>query len=167
MSVHGHPRLYFESVKLLNFYFDAYPDPDPAFHCNADPDPAFKKQKWCGSRSVPLLTASSLLYGHRTTFPLTSLLSLSKESPQGGRKRSDLMPHPLSLISKLACSHVSYFTYQIIALLSALFSCLLVEELPMVPRWYPGTSHSQGVSVSSALQSPSWTLVLLHLGWSC
>jgi hypothetical protein len=34
--------LFFELVKLLNFDFDA--DPDPAFYSNADPDPylAFK-----------------------------------------------------------------------------------------------------------------------------
>jgi hypothetical protein len=35
------PRLYFEPLKLLNFYFNADPDPIfPAFHSNADPDPA-------------------------------------------------------------------------------------------------------------------------------
>jgi hypothetical protein len=35
LSVHGLPRLYFEPLKLLNFAFDAVPDPDPAFHSNA------------------------------------------------------------------------------------------------------------------------------------
>jgi hypothetical protein len=37
------PRLYFEP--LLNFYFNADADPDPAFHSNADPDPASKKMR--------------------------------------------------------------------------------------------------------------------------
>jgi hypothetical protein len=39
VSVHGPPPLHFESLKLLNFDFNADPDPDPAFHSNADPDP--------------------------------------------------------------------------------------------------------------------------------
>ncbi len=37
MSVAASPRLYFEPLKLLNFDFNA--DPDPSFHTNADPDP--------------------------------------------------------------------------------------------------------------------------------
>ncbi len=37
MSIHGPPQLYIESPKLLNFDFDA--DPDPAFHSNLDPHP--------------------------------------------------------------------------------------------------------------------------------
>jgi hypothetical protein len=40
VSVHGHPQLYFEPLKLLNFDFNA--DPDPDFHFNADPGPASK-----------------------------------------------------------------------------------------------------------------------------
>jgi hypothetical protein len=38
VSVHCHPRLCFEPLKLLNFYFNA----DPAFQSNADPDPVSK-----------------------------------------------------------------------------------------------------------------------------
>jgi hypothetical protein len=34
------PRLHLEPRKLLDFDFNA--EPDPAFHSNADPDPAFK-----------------------------------------------------------------------------------------------------------------------------
>ncbi len=37
LSVYGPPRLHFKSLKLLNFDFDA--DPDPAFHSSADPQP--------------------------------------------------------------------------------------------------------------------------------
>ncbi len=33
-----HPRLYLESLHLLNFDFNG--DPDPAFHSNADPEPS-------------------------------------------------------------------------------------------------------------------------------
>jgi hypothetical protein len=33
----------FEPLKLLNFDFNA--DPDPAFNSNADPDPAFKNDE--------------------------------------------------------------------------------------------------------------------------
>ncbi len=41
MSVNnGPPRLYIEALKLLNFDFNAVPD--PAVHSNADPDPASK-----------------------------------------------------------------------------------------------------------------------------
>jgi hypothetical protein len=40
VSDHGPPRLYFEPLKLLNFHFNA--DPDPAFYSNANPDPASK-----------------------------------------------------------------------------------------------------------------------------
>ncbi len=40
VSVHGPPRLYVEPLKLMNFDFNA--DPDPAFHSSADPDPASK-----------------------------------------------------------------------------------------------------------------------------
>jgi hypothetical protein len=29
VSVHGSPRLHFEPLKLLNFDFNAYPDPQP------------------------------------------------------------------------------------------------------------------------------------------
>jgi hypothetical protein len=39
LRVLGTPRLHCEPRKLLNFDFNA--DPDPAFHLNADPDPAF------------------------------------------------------------------------------------------------------------------------------
>jgi hypothetical protein len=35
VSIHGPPRLYIEPLKLLNFDFDA--DPDPASKNNADP----------------------------------------------------------------------------------------------------------------------------------
>jgi hypothetical protein len=38
-----HPRLYFEPLQLLNFDFNAYPD--PAFHSNADPDSASKNNE--------------------------------------------------------------------------------------------------------------------------
>jgi hypothetical protein len=34
------PRLHFELLKLLNFDFNA--DPDPTFHSNVDPNPAFQ-----------------------------------------------------------------------------------------------------------------------------
>ncbi len=37
VSVHGPPLRHFELLKLLNFDFNA--DPDPAFHSNADLDP--------------------------------------------------------------------------------------------------------------------------------
>jgi hypothetical protein len=37
LNAHGPPRLHFEPLKLLNFDFNA--DPDPAFKNNADPDP--------------------------------------------------------------------------------------------------------------------------------
>ncbi len=40
MSVHDPPRIKFEPLKLLNFYFDVDPDPDTASQNNADPDPA-------------------------------------------------------------------------------------------------------------------------------
>jgi hypothetical protein len=40
VSVHGPTRLHFKPLKLLNFDFNA--GPDPAFHYNADPDPASK-----------------------------------------------------------------------------------------------------------------------------
>ncbi len=43
MSVHGPPGLHFKPLKLLNFGFNA--DPDPAFHSNVDPDPASKNNK--------------------------------------------------------------------------------------------------------------------------
>jgi hypothetical protein len=39
-SLQGPPLLYIESIKLLNFIFNA--DLGPAFHSNADPDPASK-----------------------------------------------------------------------------------------------------------------------------
>jgi hypothetical protein len=38
VSVHDPPRLCFEPLDLLNFDFNADPDPDPAFHSKADPD---------------------------------------------------------------------------------------------------------------------------------
>jgi len=38
VSVHGPPWLFLMPLKLLNYDFNA--DPDPAFHCTADPDPA-------------------------------------------------------------------------------------------------------------------------------
>ncbi len=38
VSVHGHPWLPFESLRILNFEINA--DLDHAFHCNAGPDPA-------------------------------------------------------------------------------------------------------------------------------
>ncbi len=37
MSVNGPPRLHFEPLYLLNFDFNA--DPDPVFHSNEDPNP--------------------------------------------------------------------------------------------------------------------------------
>jgi hypothetical protein len=37
VSVHGPPRLHFETLKLLNF--DNNADPDPAFHSYEDQDP--------------------------------------------------------------------------------------------------------------------------------
>ncbi len=37
MSIHGPPQLYIEPPKLMNFNFNA--DPDPAFHCNLVPHP--------------------------------------------------------------------------------------------------------------------------------
>ncbi len=40
MRVHGPLLLYFETLKLLNFDFNADPGPDPALHSNADPDQA-------------------------------------------------------------------------------------------------------------------------------
>jgi hypothetical protein len=40
VSAHGPPQFYFQPLKLVNFDFNA--DPDPAFHSNADPDPASK-----------------------------------------------------------------------------------------------------------------------------
>ncbi len=42
VSIHVPPRLCFEPIKLLNFYFHA--DPNLAFHSNADPDPASKNK---------------------------------------------------------------------------------------------------------------------------
>jgi hypothetical protein len=39
MSVHGSTW----ALKLMNFDFDADPNPDPAIHSNADPDPVSKK----------------------------------------------------------------------------------------------------------------------------
>ncbi len=42
VSVHGPLRFYFEPPKLLNYDFNADPDPDPAFHHNVDPNPASK-----------------------------------------------------------------------------------------------------------------------------
>jgi hypothetical protein len=38
VSVYGHPWLVFEPLKLLQFDFNA--DPDPAFHSNTDPETA-------------------------------------------------------------------------------------------------------------------------------
>jgi hypothetical protein len=38
VSVHGPPRLFFEPLKPLNFFFNADLDPDPAFHSSAAPD---------------------------------------------------------------------------------------------------------------------------------
>jgi hypothetical protein len=42
VSVHGPPRLHFKPLRLMNFAFNADPDPDPAFPSNADLDPASK-----------------------------------------------------------------------------------------------------------------------------
>ncbi len=39
VSVNGPPFLFFQSLKLLNFVFNAIPYRDPAFHSTADPDP--------------------------------------------------------------------------------------------------------------------------------
>jgi len=55
LSLHcQRPRLHFDTLKLLNFDFNADPDLDPAFPSNADPDPASKinaepdLQPWIG-----------------------------------------------------------------------------------------------------------------------
>ncbi len=54
VSVQGSPRLHFEPLKLLNFYFRA--DPDPAFHSNADSDPASQNNAYpCESGSANLI----------------------------------------------------------------------------------------------------------------
>ncbi len=59
VSVHGLPRLRFEAMKVLNFDFNA--DPDPAFHCNADQYPAPKNNADPrGSGSSALNTLHSL-----------------------------------------------------------------------------------------------------------
>jgi hypothetical protein len=53
VSVHGPPRLHFESLKLLNYDFNA--DPDPAFPSNVNPDPASRNYgDSCGSGSATL-----------------------------------------------------------------------------------------------------------------
>jgi hypothetical protein len=39
VSVHSPPQLYFASLKLLSFDFNAAPEPDTAFHSYADSDP--------------------------------------------------------------------------------------------------------------------------------
>jgi hypothetical protein len=47
--------LYCESLKILNFYFHAYPA--PAFHSNSNPDPPSKNNADpCGSKSATLVT---------------------------------------------------------------------------------------------------------------
>ncbi len=46
-------RLHFEPPKHLSFYFNADPDPDPAFHSNRDPDPSSQNvPDLCGSGSA-------------------------------------------------------------------------------------------------------------------
>jgi hypothetical protein len=42
--VHGPPRFYFETLKLLNCNFNG--EPDPGLHSNADPDPALKNNPY-------------------------------------------------------------------------------------------------------------------------
>jgi hypothetical protein len=37
VSIHGPPWFHFEPPQLLNFVFDAYPGPGPAFDFDADP----------------------------------------------------------------------------------------------------------------------------------
>ncbi len=99
--------------KLLNFDFNANPDPDPAFHCNANPDLASKKQKWCGSGSATLLTVSSLSYRHRTTFPLIAVAQWrAPTGPQG-----DLMAY---FVAQLCFTHVAYRNIKV-----GLYSCFL------------------------------------------
>jgi hypothetical protein len=63
-GVHGPPRLYFESPKLLNLYFNADPDPDPAFLSNEDPDPntaSKNNANPCGSGSTTLVVTTEEL----------------------------------------------------------------------------------------------------------
>jgi hypothetical protein len=53
ISVHGPPRLHFESLKLQKIDLNA--EPDPAFRSIADPDPASKNNAYpCGSGSATL-----------------------------------------------------------------------------------------------------------------
>jgi hypothetical protein len=53
------PRLYFEPLKLLNFYFL---DPDPAFHSHADPDLASKNNADPEGQPYFLVRATFFLY---------------------------------------------------------------------------------------------------------
>ncbi len=52
ICIHDPPRLRFEPLKLLNFYFNS--DLDPAFLCNTNPDAASNiNADPCGSGSAP------------------------------------------------------------------------------------------------------------------
>ncbi len=57
MCVIGPTRLYFEHLKILNFEFNA--DPDPAFQSDADPDSASN-----GSRSGNPAATLNLHFGY-------------------------------------------------------------------------------------------------------
>ncbi len=64
------------SLKLMNFDFDADPNPDPAIHSNADPDLFPKNMQIHPAYDLPTTKRSSYMEGLMSSSLISSLTSI-------------------------------------------------------------------------------------------